>query len=496
MAAFLVFCITLAGLAGPAGRVDDRERDAIKAVERSLRAATIEAERCIDAIDGLADHDSPAVAELLLRSYVDLEGRATSAEKLAHSELTKGQLSDGQIVERRKNIDPVRRVQARLLDRVSLLRGEATLLWLIEHALTDEKCGLSLKVAAVRTGGFLGKPLVDLLARMAPTIKRQDDWMALLIAAQQLGPNAKGLAPVVVPLLEHPEATVREAAALTLAKLAAPEGIEPLVARLAKESGRTKIKLAAALEILTRQKLGSSVDAWKNWFSAEGLRYTSGQAELGGGEAAVQMEASGYFHGIAQDARSIVYVIDVSGSMQVSMTNPQWKDGAGQTQPVPAPPGEESRMEASKRELVKALGELTPATKFAIVFFSTGADRWQKGMVEATPDRVKKAQKWVAELGPNGATNIHDAMESAFALAGRGPADKYYDSAVDTIFLLTDGQPSIGSTKDNPERTLQLVRRLNPFQRVIVHTIGLGSGIDDQFLRRLATENAGVFVQR
>ena len=50
--------------------------------------------------------------------------------------------------------------------------------------------------------------------------------------------------------------------------------------------------------------------------------------------------------------------------------------------------------------------------------------------------------------------------------------------------------------RDNPERTLQLVRRLNPFQRVIVHTIGLGSGIDDQFLRRLATENGGVFVQR
>jgi len=474
----------------------DSERDAINAVERALRAATIEADRCIDAIDGLGEYDSPAVAEVVLKGYVDLEARAQSAEKLAHSELTKGQLSDGQVIERRKNIDPIRRVQARLLDRVSLLRNPATLLWLVEHALGDEKCGLSLKVEAVRTAGFLGDPLRDLLQKLAPKLKKQDDWMALLLAAQQLGRNSNGLTPAVLPLLDHADPTLREAAALTLARMAAPEAIAPLIARLEKETGRTQVRIAAALEILTRQKLGLSPAAWKNWFSVEGLRFTSGQAELGGGEAAVTLQASGYFHGIAQDARSIVYVIDCSGSMQVSMTNPQWRDGAAQTQPIPAPPGEESRMEASKKELIKALGELTPATKFAIVYFSNGADRWQPKLVEATPDRVKKAQKWVEELGPGGATNIHDAMESAFAYAGRGPADKYYDSAVDTVFLLTDGQPSIGSTRDNPERTLQLVRRLNPFQRVIVHTIGLGSGIDDQFLRRLASENGGVFVQR
>ncbi len=474
----------------------DGEAEAIKAVERALRAAELDADRCIDALGDLGGHDSAAVAKLLFDSFLSVEARAASAEKSAHAELAKGDLSDGEIIERRATIDPIRRVQARLLDRITLLRSPEALLWLIERALGEEKCGLSVKLEAVRTAGFLGEPLVKLLQKEAPTLKKQDDWVALLVAVQQLGPAAKPLAPQLVPLVDHVDATLREEAALALAKLAVPEAIEPLIKRLEKESGRTQVKLAAALEILTRQKLGASPNAWKSWFAAEGLRYTSGQVELGGGEPAVQMQASGYFHGIPQDARTLIYVIDVSGSMQVSMTNPQWKDGPAETQPIPAPPGEESRMEASKKELIKALGELPPATLFNIVYFSNGADRWQPKLVEASPDRVKKAQKWVSELGPGGATNIHDAMESAFGIAGRGSSDKYYDSSVDTIFLLTDGQPFLPSGRDNPERTLQLVRRLNPLKRVIVHAIGLGKGVDDNFLRRLAEENKGVFVQR
>lgn len=478
-----------------AAAAGDGEADAIAAVERALRAAEIDADRCVDALDGLGGYDSAAVAKLLFDSFVAIESRTASAEKTAHAEITKGDLSDGEVIDRRKTVDPIRRVQARLLDRISLLRTPDALLWLIERALGEDKCSLSVKVEAVRTAGFLGEPLVKLLQKEAPTLKKQDDWVALLLAAQQLGPAAKALAPTVLPLVDHADATLREAAALALAKLAVPEAIAPLIARLEKENGRTQVRLAAALEILTRQKLGASPAAWKSWFAAEGIRYTSGQAELGGGEPAVQMQASGYFHGIPQDARTIIYVIDVSGSMVMSMTNPQWADAA-ETRPVPAPPGEQSRMEHSKKELIQALGELPPATRFAIVYFSSGADRWQPKLVEATPDRVKKAQKWVEELGPGGATNIHDAMESAFALAGRGSSDKYYESTVDTIYLLTDGQPTLTNGKDNPERILQLVRRLNPLKRVTVHTIGLGKGIDDKFLSRLASENHGVFVQR
>jgi hypothetical protein len=263
-----------------------------------------------------------------------------------------------------------------------------------------------------------------------------------------------------------------------------------------KESGRTQLRFAAALEILTRQKLGLSANAWKSWFAAEGIRYTSGQAELGGGEAAVTQQAVGYFHGIPQDGRSIVYVVDVSGSMVMSMTNPIMEGQAPNRRPVPAPPGEESRLEASKKELIKALGELPEGTRFDIVTFASTAERWSPKLVEASPGVIKKAQKFVEELRAEGSTNIYDAMENAFALAGRGAGDKYYGSIVDTIFLLTDGQPTIGPMDDDPTRILDAARRMNPFRRVIVHTIGLGNGVDAKFLQTLASEHGGVFVQR
>lgn len=474
----------------------DGEAEAIAAVEKQLRNAKEAGEGLVDALDGLGPYDSLAVAELLLKAAQTLEAVAQSTEKLAHAELVKGDLSDGEIIERRAKIDPIRKGQARVLDRLGYLRSTEGLTWLLGRVLGDEAVGISFKLAVVQAAAPVGAALLPVLTKVVPTLKRQDDLVTLLYAVQGLGPAAKALGPALLPLLDHVDATVREQAALALAKVALPEAIEPLVKRLEKESGRTQVKLAAALEILTRQKLGASPNAWKSWFAAEGIRYTSGQAELGGGEPAVQMQATGYFHGIPQDARSIVYVIDCSGSMQVSMTNPQWKDGHAQTQPIPAPPGEESRMEASKKELIRALGELPPTTKFNVVYFSNGADRWQPKLVEASPDRVKKAQKWVADLQPAGATNIYDALENAFAIAGRGAGDKYYDASVDTVYLLTDGQPFLPGGRDPPDRSLQLLRRLNPMKRVTVHAIGLGSGIDAEFLKRVASENGGVFVQR
>ncbi len=495
IACTLCSLFSFANASAVAAASGDDESAAIAAVERALHDGKNGPVLVLSALGELRGRDSVAVAEVLVKVFVDLEQTAQATEKQAHAELTKGELSDGQIVSRRQQIDPIRKAQSAVLDRVATLRNTEALVWLIDHVIGDDKVGISLKVEAARSAAPAGEPIVAALVRALPRVKKSDDWMALLLAAQLLEKKALPLAPSFVPLIDHAEATIRENAALALAKIAVPEAIEPLVHRMEKESGRTLVRIAAALEILTRQKLGASAGAWKSWFAAEGLRYTSGQAELGGGEPAVVMAVSGYFHGIPQDSRSIIYVIDVSGSMMVSMTNPKFEDAA-QTKPIPAPAGEESRMETSKKELIHALGELPPTTKFAIVYFSTGADRWQPKMVDASPAMVKKAQKWVAELGPGGATNIHDAMESAFALAGRGAADKYYDSTVDTIFLLTDGQPFLPGGPDSTERIIQLVRRENPIKRVTVHTIGLGKGIDADFLRKLASENGGVFVQR
>jgi hypothetical protein len=482
--------------AGPVLAPDEVESKAIAVFERALQDPKTGAAGVEAALEDLRLFDSPAVAEALVKGFTQLEVSAQQIDKQAHDDIEKGKLSPGEIASRRKNVDPIRKAQAAILARVGRTRNADALVFLVDRLLGDDRAAMSLKVEAVNAAVQAGEAIVQPLSRALQRAKKQDDLVAVMMAAQKLEKLARPLAPRIVALVDHADPTVREYAALALAKLAVPEGIEPLVRRMDKEAGRTQLKIAAALEILTRQKLGLSAAAWKSWFAAEGIRYTSGQAELGGGEAAVTEQASGYFHGIPQDNRSIIYVIDVSGSMVVSLTNPRFEGVPPQLRPIPAPPGEESRMDCSRRELIKALGDLPPGTKFDIVHFSTKAERYAPRMIEASPAVIKKAQKWVEELEPEGATNIYDAMESAFGLAGRGSADKYYDSTVDTIFLLTDGQPTIGPYDDSTERIEEAVRRMNPFKRVIVHAIGLGEGIDRGFLERLARENGGVFVQR
>jgi len=490
-----ILLVLMSGFGPERAAGDEPEAKAIAAVERALNDSKAGAAGVDAALGELGPFDSRAVAEVLVKAFTQLETAAQQIDKEANDAIQRGKFSPGEIATRRRDIDPLRKAQARALDRVGTLRNGDALAWLIDRLIGEDRYAISLKLEAVRAAIQAGESIVGPLQRAAARAKKPDDLIAMLLAAQQLEKRAQPLADAIVPLVNHADPTVRENAALALARIAVPQGVEPLVKRIEKESGRTQLRFAAALEILTRQKLGLSPNAWKSWFAAEGIRYTSGQAELGGGEAAVTQQATGYFHGIPQDSRSIIYVIDVSGSMVVSLKDPRFEDPQ-QTRPIPAPPGEESRMSCSKKELVKALGDLPQGTRFNIVHFSTKADRYAPKMIEATPGVIKKAQKWVEELEPLGATNIYDAMESAFGLAGRGSADKYYDSTVDTIFLLTDGQPSIGPNKDSTARIEESVRRMNPFKRVTVHTVGLGNGIDADFLRRLATDNAGVFVQR
>jgi HEAT repeat protein len=475
---------------------DDKETKAIAEVQRALHEPHDSATAVALAVEKLSSFDSPAISELLARTYVELETLAAAIDKQARAEVEGGKASQGEVAARRKALDPLRNAQQAVLTRVAGLRSEAALTWLLDHVLNDDHYALALKLESIRAAATAGKSLLEPFGRALQKANKPDDVMAMLTGLQTFGAAAKDVADKIVPLVDHADATVREAAAAALAKMAVPQAIEPLIKRLEKESGRTQVRIAAALEQLTRQKFGLGVDAWKSWFAAEGVRYASGQAPLGGGEVTVVAKADGYFHGIPQDSHSIVYVIDVSGSMVVSMTNPQWSGQPDQSRPIPPPAGEESRLECSKKELIKALGSLPNGTKFDVITFATSAERYSPRMVEASEASIKKAQAFVAGLQANGATNIYDAVTSAFALAGRGPIDKYYDSAVDTVFLLTDGVPTIGPNKDSTQRIEQAVKALNPFKRVVVHTIGLGKGIDVEFLKRLAKDNGGVFVQR
>jgi predicted protein tyrosine phosphatase len=87
----------------------------------------------------------------------------------------------------------------------------------------------------------------------------------------------------------------------------------------------------------------------------------------------------------------------------------------------------------------------------------------------------------VKRLVADSNTNIFDAIELA-----------YKDPEVDTIYLLTDGEPTTGRLVA-PEDILDEVLRWNRQRQIVIHCIGIGTDAD--LLKRLAQESGGTYKQ-
>ena len=523
------FLLALAA-AAPAARASvsapsDELAAKVAAFEKAFHSAPKRrrsAEERTEALALLAGLDAPPVAQALVRAYEEIEAEVVAAQERKQevderiASIVRGQefaptrtlpAATRQAFQQLKaealaldaGIVELLGVEAALLQAVERLQGDESMGWLVTNVTGSTKLPLSLKVSAARTAGDRGEAMAGPLMKALARATSAEELAVLLEGIARCRLAAQPCAPIVLAALAHEDAAVREKAALALAGIAAPEAIEPLVARLEIEAGATRRRIGIALEILTRQNLGDSAHAWREWLAREGAEYVAGRRPLGGGTstlaAALTAPPSGaksvYYYGIPQEGRSIVYVIDCSGSMVVSAKRPEYAGGS----PVDA--GPESRMEATKDALIEVLGKLTRDQRFDVVAFNDLPYVFSPRLLAGTPGEVRKAQEWVRGLAGASSTNIHDALDEAFRLAGRGLRDKHYRSAVDTIFLLTDGTPTnVDGSLDSTDRVLQAVRRWNPARHVVIHTIGIGREINVPFLQQLARENGGRFVQQ
>lgn len=390
------------------------------------------------------------------------------------------------------------------------LKSGDSVAWLCRNAMNAKQVPYKLKVALAKSAATRDASLVAVLSTSLAKARENEEIAILIAGLAAAGPAAKPAAANVAARLSEKEPTIREEAAAALAVIAAAEGVAPLIHALeVEQDSHTKQKLAIALETLTHQEFGLTAAAWREWWKREGEAAVAGGAPLGGGssklarmltEPIMAAAAAGHpkdpnarsYYGIPVDGRSIVYVIDCSGSMVASITDPHYDEKR-----VAENGGRDSRMEASKTALVDVLGRLGPKDRFDVIAFSDQVHPYATGLRAATPAEIAGAQEFVKQLVPNNCTNIHDAMQEAFRLAGRGAFDKWYASGVDTIFLLTDGAPTTPDDKpDSTDAVLDSVREWNPCRRVVIHTIGIGKDINDVFLKQLARENGGRFVQQ
>ncbi len=262
------------------------------------------------------------------------------------------------------------------------------------------------------------------------------------------------------------------------------------------------------LRHLTKENFDPFVDVWTQWWKDHKQDFES-DVKLKKGK---QKEFGDvHFYGVPIKSDRILFIIDISSSMKLPTKNDnpkeRWKPPptvTGKKGPPPPPPPEEilsgPKIDVAKHELKKAIKKLPKDTEFNIIAFNTGAVSWQKTMVEATKKNKESAFAWVRAMKPRGVTYIDGALRMGFTMAGLINYDtRYPDIHVDTILLLSDGAPTDNSMTAklmDPEIILRHVREWNKNKTVVINCIGVDLVETIEFMRKLAEENGGVYVDR
>lgn len=271
--------------------------------------------------------------------------------------------------------------------------------------------------------------------------------------------------------------STRYAAVRALEALRTTEALGAIVGRLPQETGRMEVLLTDALWRLTGKPFGKRASAWTSWWQNEGAGFTPiAEGEL----AALQLEAEerrlrqvssvAEFFGIRIESSRVIFILDVSGSM-IEQLRPRYVGEQAET-----------RIDVAKRELVKAIEGLDEKALFNVLIFSSDMERWRAEGI-ATPTEATRADavEYVKKLGAGGGTNIYGALQLAFE-----------DPDVDTIVMLSDGEPSVGDVVD-AGLIRDAVKEWNDTRGVKIDTIAVGGSL--QLMQWIAEDNGGRYVE-
>lgn len=224
-------------------------------------------------------------------------------------------------------------------------------------------------------------------------------------------------------------------------------------------------------------------------------------------------QSSSEYYGLNISSKKNVFIIDISGSMEGKVE----KDASGKilasaTQKAADIVGDQiggvagsifskeaskqlTKLGEVKRQLIPVIKGLPEDSFFSIITFENDIKTWKSTLVQANSTNKTVAVALIQDLESGGGTNIFDALEEAFKMAGKGAKDNNVLPEVDEIFLLTDGQPSAGKYT-SPNDIIAKVSDMNLLKRVKVNAIGLGQDKDPKFLEELARKNNGTYIDK
>jgi hypothetical protein len=167
----------------------------------------------------------------------------------------------------------------------------------------------------------------------------------------------------------------------------------------------------------------------------------------------------------------VVYVIDISGSMNVTTDYSIESGGIVFHSPT--------RIEKAKTEVKKSIARLEDGYEVNIFVYNCSVTAFSKDCVTLGPDTRPRINAWISSLRARGGT-----------ATGWGVVEALEDKDTDYVVVLTDGEPHCRTPPrtDNVEYHLHCVRQANT-QNAIIDTFCIDGSLD--FPKKLATENSG-----
>jgi hypothetical protein len=302
-----------------------------------------------------------------------------------------------------------------------------------------------------------------------------------------------------VAALRAPEPVVARAAVAALRKLDDPGCVPALIEARRGADGLLADEIEQALHWFTgKEFFGAGADAmWAGWWRDHGAAWLAGARKKRYDAVKGKGRGGAEFYGIATRSNRIVFVLDRSGSMKepVPHRGPITGPGADRV------PGR-TKLEVAKNQLARTIRSLAIDVRFAVVFYSGDVHVWEKPptLLPATPENKKAAVDWFTKLEPEGSTLIFDALHRAlrYASVGRGGKSPTDVAGADTIFLLSDGAPTVPDgmgllTGTALEAAVaEFLERNRPY-RCVVHTIGIGPAHNRALMQRLAKATGGTY---
>jgi hypothetical protein len=236
-------------------------------------------------------------------------------------------------------------------------------------------------------------------------------------------------------------------------ELAALELVQPLM-DLETCDERLDLTDPASLAAKARRGAGHTLDA-------EFASMLSGR-----GEAAVE------FFGTVAQGNKIVFILDISGSMDENA----YRADADRV----------TRYERARGELLRSIAQLYAEQEFVVLLFSDdclpmlGSPQNKVQFLAATPANKDRIAAWLESVRPGGGTDPRTSLRIALALYP------------DAIFLLSDGEFRIGRKGRIAEEVIRMVRGLNT-HRIPIHTIAYQDQRSRHTLETISDDSSGAF---